>query len=391
MSRRLRIVLVHRYFAPDTPPYAHMLESIAGALADAGHQVRVVTCQPSYRREVVSRAPRHEWLGNIEVRRFPVLDDRTSHVRKLLNLVWFCLRLLTSQGSFRGADVVMAATTPPIAVAGVCALLARAHGASFVYHKQDVWPEVSGSRGAVSSLLRRVDHLTERSAERVVVLSEDMADTVAARGAGEVATTVLNNFDPWDVEEPAPAPRLERSGVRLVFAGNLGRFQGIENLAEVVRRTADDPLIEWHFFGDGALKEMVEGLGERVRTYGHRPPEEVAAFIRGQADLGIVSLNEGVIRSAYPSKTMSYLRNGCPLLVLVEPDSELAGMVVAEGLGVTGAQDDPESVAQQLRGLATNPTPLASAAERARATYEERFARDIQLARWVSLMEEVAA
>ena len=61
MSRH--IVLVHRYFSPDTPPYASILRDIAERLGQDGHRVTVLTCQPSYNRAVVARAPARERLA----------------------------------------------------------------------------------------------------------------------------------------------------------------------------------------------------------------------------------------------------------------------------------------------------------------------------------------
>src|SRR4051794_15831289 len=142
-----KVVLVHRYFAPDTPPYANMLRSMARALAGAGHDVTVLTCQPAYNRSPGRAAPRRERGGGFPVVRWPVLDARRSHGRKTLNLFWFCLRILTAR-QFRGADLVLAATTPPVLVAKVCAWKAHRCGAAFVYHKQDIWPEVAGTSHA---------------------------------------------------------------------------------------------------------------------------------------------------------------------------------------------------------------------------------------------------
>ena len=56
---RLRLLLVHRYFWPDTPPYAVMLRAIAAHWAAAGHRVEVLAGQPSYKPETApSVAPR---------------------------------------------------------------------------------------------------------------------------------------------------------------------------------------------------------------------------------------------------------------------------------------------------------------------------------------------
>ena len=63
--------------------------------------------------------------------------------------------------------------------------------------------------------------------------------------------------------------------------------------------------------------------------HGFRPPTSWQTSSRKSRDLGVVCLNRGVINAAYPSKTMAYLRNGCPVLALVEQHSELARMIRA--------------------------------------------------------------
>ncbi|MGI8761837.1 MAG: glycosyltransferase family 4 protein [Jatrophihabitantaceae bacterium] len=399
----MRIVLVHRYFWPDTPPYAHILRELAQHLGAAGHQVTVLSCQPSYNRAVVAKAPARECLApGVEVRRWPILPDRRFAAAKALNLLWFCLRLLLARRGLGRVDVLMAASTPPIAVAKLGGWLARRSGARFVYHKQDIYPEVVTAPGILrdgrwAALLRALDARTERGADRVVVLSEDMAATVAARGVAPDRITVINNFDPWLLDERAEPPRStdRPSGpLHVVFAGNLGRFQNLENVFEAATLLRGEDGVAWHFFGTGALaaqlEEQVCSRGLRnVQLHGYRPPAEVAEFLRTRADVGIVSLMPGVIRAAYPSKTMSYLRQGCPVLALVEADSELARDIEAAGSGLQVDPTDPGALASTLRRLAANPAELSGAGRRAAQLYERRFGPAGQLARWTQLFDEL--
>lgn len=389
-----KVVLIHRYFMPDTPPYAHILERIASRLAADGHDVTVLTCQPSYRPTRSPRAPAHETRNGYRVVRWSVIPDRRSTMLRALNLVVFCFRLLASRRQFAGSDVVMAATTPPVLLAAVASFVARRHGARFVYHKQDIYPEVlppSRQHSLLGRALRRLDVATERRSAAVVVLSDDMAATVADRHATEPPIVVLNNFDPWPVrEDGGERPHGER--LTVVFAGNMGRFQGLDVAIELVRRLDAAP-IDFHFFGDGARSAEIERLAEEVANvcvHGYRPPSEVADFVRSRADLGLVSLEAGVIGAAYPSKTMTYLRHGCPLLVIVE-DSELSMMVKTEGIGVVGSHQDVLGLTERLKKCAATPHEVRSMRDDVRRTYEERFSADVQLARWSDLYRELVA
>lgn len=391
---RSRVVLVHRYFVPDTPPYASILAAVATRLAADGHDVSVLTCQPSY--GLRTHAPSRETIDGYRVIRWSVLDDRTSTVRKLLNAGLFCLRLAFARRVWRDVDVIVAATTPPVVVAAVCSLIARSRGARFVYHKQDVWPEIAGRSTspwgrAAASVLRGVDVATDRRAWRIVTLSEDMAETVRRRSPDHsLNVTVLNNFDPWLNDEAASDGQdRDASGLCLVYAGNLGRFQGLEYLIQVVRASQNLPGVEWHFFGGGALEGQIADLAassDAVHSHGYRPPGVVASFVRGRADLGCVSLNEGAIRAAYPSKIMTYLRHGLPVLALVEPDSEMGQMIERDEIGVVARQRDVGRAVEELGLLVADPRRLEGMRRRAQIVYERNFARGRALDAWSALV-----
>ncbi len=402
----MRVVLVHRYFWPDTPPYAHILKQIALHLGEAGHEVTVLTCQPSYDRGRVRYAPAREFIApGVEVRRWRVLPDRRHSVVKAVNLVIFGARLMAAGRRLGPVDVVMAASTPPIAIAKVGSWLARRCGARFVYHKQDIYPEVvlaSGilRPGRLASFLRWSDTRTDRASDRVVVLSEDMAKTVRARGVDADRVAVINNFDPW-LLELEPDDRRHNAGHRslpqgdrlqIVFAGNIGRFQNIEALVGAALTLRNDGGIVFNFIGDGPmladLERRVADLRIRnIELHGRRTPREVAQFIGDCATLGVVSLAPGIIRTAYPSKTMSYLRHGCPVLAIVEADSELAQTITSSGAGLQVDPRDWNKTAEVIRQFAERAELQDEARKQAVILYEKEFRPSDKLAQWLELFE----
>ena len=73
----LRVLAIHRYYWPDSPPYASLLRVIAEHWSSAGHDVRVLTSQPSYKPEQgLDAAPTEETIDGVVVRRIGMKPDR---------------------------------------------------------------------------------------------------------------------------------------------------------------------------------------------------------------------------------------------------------------------------------------------------------------------------
>ena len=400
------MVLVHRYFYPDTPPYATILRDIAVMLAHAGLAVTVLTCQPSYNLAAANRAPAYEEMApGLRIHRWPVLSDRSSWLAKVGNLLSFVSRVVFSLARMRRVDVVMAASTPPVFVALFVSVIARIRGFHFVYHKQDIYPEITAVQGdlppLVRSLLRKLDAGTDSRARAVVVLSTDMEATVRARGGRLDRIAVINNHDPW-VLPPESMPhrsserscRTEGAELKIMYAGNLGRFQNIPRIADLMAYFNGDPRVSFDIAGDGPLRPWLEQFAERnalrnVCFHGYVAPDRLATMMRQEFDVGIVSLHPGVIRNAYPSKTLSYLRNGLTVLALVETDSQLSRTLRRHGAGWSADPTSPASVQSVIEDLLVDPAALAAMGERARSMYESEFSRVRQLRRWSDLFDDL--
>lgn len=396
-SDRPHIVLIHRYFAPDTPPYATILRSIAMGLADSGMDVEILTCQPSYNTAVVNSAPARERIHDrVMVRRWPVLPDRSSGVAKIANMILFGARIVGRLAITPRVDAIMAASTPPVMIALLTSLLAKIRGAAFVYHNQDIYPEVAEPAGQlprpIRNVLRRLDTSTDRRAARVVVLSEDMAGTIARRGVAPESVTVINNFDPWTLSERS-RDRKHGPGegiIRFVYAGNLGRFQNLEAVARGIAALNGDERFRFDFVGDGPIRPWLEHFARdhglsHVQVLGYMPPSELADKLSSDYDVGILSLHQGVIRSAYPSKMMSYLRNGLPVLAMVEHDTELVELLSQYKAGWCADPNSPTDIARAIDELWHGRDTLAMMRDQARQMYETEFAPERQLRRWAQL------
>jgi glycosyltransferase involved in cell wall biosynthesis len=392
----VKILFTHRYFWPDSPAYAAMLRAIAEHAAAQGHEVEVFASQPSYGEH--GRAAPSERMGGIAIRRVGVFRERKGNpLARGLNVVIYCAHLFLHVLRSR-PDVVTAATFPPVIAGWTGSLAAKLTGAKFIYHLQDVHPEVSVysggvlGRGIPLKLLRWMDNQTLRRAAAIVVLSEDMADTVRRRGiAGNLPIHTINNFllPSFDRAGKAPAALVKPSQKRrFIFAGNLGKFQNLDLLVEGVAACLErHPRAELLLLGEGEAKaglEMRWGDHPQVRFGPFLPFAQAKELIAG-ADVGLVSLTRNIYRVSYPSKVLTYIGLGLPMLALLEPESQLAREIEQNGLGAVPAAATVPAVADAAERL------LAGAADRqaVEAYHSEKCAEGRVLQQWDELFSGI--
>ena len=360
----MRILAVHRYFWPDTPPYASFLRSIGQRWATDGHNVEVLTAQPSYTSSSgVGPRPSSERLDDLDVTRIRVVPEGGRVPGQLLNLVVFPAQIAWKILTGPHRDMIMCSTAPQVTLGFAVSAAARLRGSKFVYHCMDLHPEIGRLSGEFANpvafkVLSKMDLFAMRRADSIVVLSQDMKAAVLARDASLGSKIeIINNFAlPDDTTSSAlPLEPANPGTLRIIFTGNIGRFQGLETAIDAVRELSPGTPVELVFMGEGKAKESltaaaraVEGRDDRTITFlPHGSAAEAKALMR-TADLGLVSLVPEVVNYAYPSKTATYAVEGLPLLVACDQESELAQTVQGQGLGLSVPTGDVNAMVQAI-------------------------------------------
>ena len=402
----MRILAVYRHFWPDSPPYASMLRTVTARLAEKGHSVTMLAEQPGYKStDRAIDVPHRERIDDVDVRRLSRLPFSGSRVMRRIAAGVFPLRVVlhAAASRIRGEryDLLWTSTMPPAINGWGGRIAARILGAKFVYHFNDIYPELqvyAGNWRADSMLTRVIGWIDRRNAKRAllcIALSEDMAETIAARGIEREKIIVINNFmlASFTQEEPLPE-RFGRSTdtFRVIFAGNVGRFQGLEALVDAARLLAvEKPEIEFIILGEGtalnALEKRAEGLSN-IRFEGHMP-FEIAKSVIASADLGLVSIQPGVYRAAYPSKTLTYLGLGVPVLAMVEPHSSLAREIEENEVGWVASGPDGVALAHTIASVHEADEDATLVRARVLQHYALNLSREAALQKWCSLVEKV--
>lgn len=358
-----KVLLIHRFFKPDSPPYAFILEDMRRLLVEKGVQVDVLSSQPSYKSVDLENklSWKSEEKDGSNIFRLPVFRFMNQKVSKLLNFIWFPFIVFWFVLLGKKYTAVTVSTAPPVLLAFLVALACKIRNIKLVYHCMDIHPEIGEISGEfknhmVYSILLWMDRFTCRTATKLIVLSEDMRMSLLNRDANLASKIeIINNYDLNSSGEQEQDFFDKNDGKkRIIFAGNIGRFQNLDNFVLALKNNPRLENFELIFVGEGAalkrLRSLAFGLGEQIRFIPHQPVALARRMIE-DADLAIVSLQREVIRYAFPSKTMTYFAVGTPILVMVEEGSELARFVTSHNLGHVVEPDDTKGIYDFFRTL----------------------------------------
>lgn len=397
----MRILIAYRYFAPDTPPYASMLSEMTRWFSEAGHDVEMVTAQPSYKPS--ANIPKQAWReqhGNLQIRRLWLFPEKGMGLAKIINSALFILRAFFIILFGPKRDLIWTATMPPVLQAYMLSAAARIRGAQFLYHMQDIHPEISHvvdgemRQGFLFKILRRLDIKSLRRAKCAVVLSPDMADILVERGVDAETPRVIRNFALGDEEadellaQKTAGPE-ENGPLKFVFAGNVGLYQNLERLVAAFARL-DPKQLELVIVGEGrakpGLQKMVADRSiANVFFRDHMSEQQVFSFLCEQ-HVGLVSLSPGLYKYAFPSKIWTYMAADLPMLAMVEGNSDLAGFLSSNALGMHVSWDADEAA---LADIVSAVSAKVRAHELRPGQHKNLYHREAARKSWLELLEEI--
>jgi glycosyltransferase involved in cell wall biosynthesis len=175
----------------------------------------------------------------------------------------------------------------------------------------------------------------------------------------------------------------------MLFAGNIGRFQGLDFLIKAMDELRAHKHIRLLMMGDGVEKERLLNLTKRtdanVTFVGHQSVE-VAKASMAKSSLGFVSLLPNLYKYAYPSKVMTYLEQGCPILVAVEHESCIASDIINGGAGRVVSVANIEAICSTVLTMSEDKKLIAELKKNALRLSARINNRDLILAKWSSLV-----
>lgn len=362
----MKILIVSQYFHPEV----FRINQLALALQDQGHRVVVLTGQPNYPSGRFFPGygffhPVRETYDGIEVLRVPIFPRGSGRAWQLvlnyISFVVFATLIGLPRLWGRRFDVCVSWCSSPITGAIPAAFYRFFTRTPVAIWVQDLWPEtffaVTKSRNRIlRQMLSRTVRWIYGHVDQIWIQSTAYQDSVRAHGGRPEQIEFVPNWaedfydcDRWSDLQTDAIP--EKS---LVFAGNLGRAQGLETLLAAAELTLESvPDVHWIFVGDGTLRDWLAAeiedrqLQSRVRILPRRNADEMPKIMKPAAALLVTLANDPVYARTIPSKVQSCLASGRPIIASLF--GEPAKVIERADAGLVCAPEDASALAKLIK------------------------------------------
>jgi colanic acid biosynthesis glycosyl transferase WcaI len=332
-------------------------------------------------------------LFSVDAVRLPREFERYSPWRRLRHERSYGIKIAERLRDFR-ADVVLSANTPLIAQRLLQAE-SRRLGSRFIFWQQDILGvgigRVLGRRYHVAGRLigGRFIALERRlllRSDAIVVISADFLPVLGALRIPRRKIHVIENWAP--IEELPMRPRenewAKRHGLAdkrvLLYSGSLGLKHNPELIVRLAAHFRDEPDVEIVIVSEGigadwlSRRRAEDGL-HNVRVLPFQPYQSLPdVFGSAHVLLTILEADAGVF--SVPSKVLTYLCAGRPLLAAVPGENLAARLIRGTGAGVVVDPTDTAGFLAAARRLLVEDSLRVEFGERARRYAETAF--DIQ-------------
>lgn len=371
---RKSIWIITEYYFPNENTTSYLLGLVANGLAEY-HDVNVIT----------STSGKEEIKDSVNIFRAinPPFNKNNLYLRTVKHIISGFFLLLKAIQLIKKGDEVFVVTDPATSVFFVRILkVFRPFKLTFLVH--DLFPEnllvINATRKnrLIYKIILKLYNWSFIGADRLFVIGRDMECLIKEKLKTQCPPIYfVPNFA--DVNKIVPMPREENLIIEqnflknkfiVLFTGNIGRLQGIQNLLESMLLLKENNEIHLLMIGDGAYKKMVQDFIKyhdltNITLINSMERKYSNDFLNA-GDIGLVTLIKNCLGTAVPSKTYTYMAAGKPIFAIMDEDAEISTMIDEYTIGWKVNPDFPEKFAGKLLEISKQKDEIKLRGEKSR-------------------------
>ena len=365
----MQFILINQYYPPDVAPTGLMLEAVAEALVNKGHQVTVLCAEGGYGGSGTTEDSPSGGRPGIRIERIRATGfGRGSAVTKMADYLTFYLGVAVKLATLKPRpDRVVALTTPPY-LSLLARLISKLRGADHAHWVMDLYPDVMVAHGMLrnhSLAARLLQWLARfgfggRRCRMVMSLGPDMDErlmTYLKPGTphswiplwGTAASPTTHGAKPHPSADPC-----QDAPLVLMYSGNMGLGHRFGEFLDASGRR--ESRIRWRFNGEGKRRREIEEFIRRnpdapVELGGYVPHAGLTEHLLS-ADVHLASLDPVWDGTMVPSKLQGIFAMGRPVIFVGSATSAMGRWITGSGGGWVVPPNDSNSMAQVLKQAA---------------------------------------
>lgn len=343
------IWLVSELFYPETISTGYIMTEIAKYLSN-DFKVNIISGPEYYEAKGIEKE--YDKLENIHINRINFKGyNKNKFISRLIGHLTVTLQMFSLMKRLipKGGEVLL--VTNPVFLVPLVSLIVKKRNWNVKLFIHDVFPDnlvISGflksKNSLVYKLFSKIFNSAYKKMNTIVVCGRDMKEVFIKKTCAIEKIVVIEN---WADIENINFKETANLETNFLFAGNLGRLQGLETLMNVIKAIGNSNC-RFTFIGSGAMEKYIKNYVEinaltNVQILDWINREEQDVFL-SQASIGLISLKSGMYGLGVPSKLYNLLAAGKPIFYIGDSDSEIHLVIKENNIGWFAESNNEEMI-----------------------------------------------
>jgi colanic acid biosynthesis glycosyl transferase WcaI len=299
------------------------------------------------------------------LRSYAYVPNPPTPVKRILHEASFIASSMLRALAQKRPDLLFV-VSPPLGLAVSAIFLSRLWRIPFVFDVEDLQPDSAAELSMLPCwalrMLYKVESAAYRHAKLITTLTNGMRSRIIDKGIPAEKVELLEprvDDSLFDIEEQEGIAFRKQYCLENKFlvthSGNMGVKQGLDVIVDAAALNRADDSIQFLMVGDGAVCGRIQHrVAElELRNVRFLPLLDTADFrgLMAASDVCLVTQQKSVSEIAFPSKVVSYLAAGCPVIASVNLDCEIAQTIRESGAGRVVPSEDAAALLSEIQGF----------------------------------------